>query len=70
MIKKSKFFSLSLQDFIKGSIVSILTGIMTALTPEVTFKKVLLSAVITLLAYLIKNLFTNSNDEILKNEKI
>ena len=74
MNKKSKFFSLSFQDFAKGSIVAILTGLMTFLSGELqsdvtfTFKQVLLSAVIALLAYLIKNLFTNSNDTVLKSE--
>lgn len=71
---KSKFFSLSFKDFIKGSVVAILTGIMTALTglvnpDEIDFKKVLISAVIALLAYLIKNLFTNNKDEFLKTDK-
>ena len=71
---KSKFFSLSFKDFCKGSIVALLTGIMTALANinnnDITFKEILISAVIALLAYLIKNLFTNSKDELLKTDKL
>lgn len=71
---KSKFFTLSFRDFIRGSIVAVLTGIGTILAEilqtdgTVTFKKVILSSAIALIAYLVKNLFTNSRDQVLKNE--
>jgi hypothetical protein len=70
---KSKFFSLTLKDFIKGSVVAIITGILTALsgiiTPDdIDFKKIGIAAIISFLAYLTKNLFTNSNDKFLKTE--
>jgi hypothetical protein len=71
---KSKFFTLSFRDFLKGSIVAILTGIITALTAivspdEIDMKRVLFSALIGLLSYLVKNLFTNNKDQFLTFDK-
>jgi len=67
---RSKLFSLKTKDFIKGSIVAILTGIGTILASElqtgtITFKKVWMACLIAFIAYLTKNLFTNHNDEFL-----
>lgn len=74
----SKFFTLSTRDLIKGAVVAVLTGIMTFLVEQLKadtaidlllLKQVGLSGLIAFLAYLIKNLVTNSNDEILKPDK-
>lgn len=70
---KSKFFSLSLRDFIKGMIVAILTAAYTyvqsvIITGFFDWKILLFSTVAGFLGYLTKNLFTNSKDQILKNE--
>lgn len=75
----SKFLKLSLKDFVKGLVVAVLTAILTFLQNELVagsvvdlqlLKRVGVSAAIAFLAYLIKNLFTNNNDEILKPDKI
>jgi hypothetical protein len=74
MLKKSKFLSIGTKDFIKGSIVAVLiavgTFLQTVLTAgsELNYKQVLISAVIGFISYLVKNLLTNSRDEILKPE--
>jgi len=70
---KSKFFSLTLKDFLKGSVVAIITGVLTAVSgiinpDELNLKRIGMAAIISFLAYLTKNLFTNSKDEILKPE--
>lgn len=74
----SKFFTLSTRDLIKGAVVAVLTGIMTFLVEQLKadtaidlllLKQVGISGLIAFLAYLIKNLVTNSNDEILKPDK-
>jgi hypothetical protein len=72
---KSKFFSLSFADFIKGSVIAILTGILTFLTSltsienNISVRQIIIASVIGLLSYLIKNLFTNNKDEFLKTDK-
>lgn len=74
----SKFLKLNVRDFVKGLIVAILTGILTFLTDALArgeqinidfLKRVGLSAAIAFIAYLIKNIFTNSTDKILTTEK-
>ena len=67
---KSKFFNLNFKDFLKGSIVAILTGIGTFLASvtDPSLTEIIKTAVIAMLAYLAKNLFTNSQDHILKSE--
>ena len=66
----SKFFALGLKDIVKGLIVAFLTALITGLYQLiqvgpfelnwVTFQPIVLSSVGAALAYLIKNLFTNS----------
>jgi uncharacterized membrane protein YfcA len=77
-MKKSKFFTLSKRDFFRGLIVAVLTAIGSYLSAQITasvwvdeqlFKRVALTGVVALIAYLLKNLFTNSNDDFLTNEK-
>ena len=64
---KSKFLRLGAKDFIKGSVIAILTAIGTALTiDEPTLKKVGIAALVGFISYMTKNLFTNSNDQLLK----
>ena len=66
---KSKFLKLGVNDFIKGAVIAILTAIGTVLTiDEVTIKKVALAALVGFISYLTKNLFTNSQDKILKTD--
>lgn len=70
---KSKLFRLSLTDFQKGLIVAILTGGYTyiqsvTLTGVFDWKIFFISLSSGFLGYLTKNIFTNSNDKILKSE--
>ena len=76
---KSKMFSLNGKDLLKGFVVavsmSVLTGVYAAIEGGnfaftwAFFQPVLITGLGAGIAYLIKNLFTNSNDEILKSEK-
>jgi VIT1/CCC1 family predicted Fe2+/Mn2+ transporter len=74
----SKFLNLNLVDLGKGLIVAVITAVLTfayeALQSGTLFapgalKNIGLVAGSALLAYLIKNLFTNSTGQILKSEK-
>jgi len=74
---EAKLFSLKAKDFIKGLILAIITAVVTFLTDalqsgitiDVTFyKRIALAAVIAFMAYLVKNFFTNSNDQFAKPE--
>lgn len=74
---KSKFLSLSTRDWIKGLIVAIITAVITALYEAIIagkpldltlLKSVGLVALAAGLAYILKNLGTNSAGEILKTE--
>jgi hypothetical protein len=76
-MKSSKFFALNWKDFFKGLLVAVISAIITTLYELVqtgdflnvgTLKKVGLVALSAFLAYLIKNLFTNSSNEPLKSE--
>jgi len=61
---KSNLFWLNIKDFVKGGILAILTGLLTALTPTTDLKTVLIAVVASFVAYLIKNYFTDHNDNI------
>ena len=75
---KSKFLRLHLNDFVKGLILAIITGLITILTNELQagsaidaafWKRICIASVIAFLSYLVKNLFTNNSDEFLKTDK-
>jgi len=72
---KAGFFNLKTKDFIKGLILAVITAVITFLTDmlnlgvEFEWKKILITSVIAMLSYLVKNLFTNSEDEFLKKEQ-
>ena len=76
---KSKMFSLNGKDLLKGFVVAVsmavLTGVYTAIEAGnfaftwAFFQPVLITGLGGGIACLIKNLFTNSNDEILDSEK-
>jgi hypothetical protein len=72
----SSIFTLNKADFIKGLIIAIITAVITLLyntvqTGSLTFdwKAISTAAASAALAYIMKNLLTNSNDEFLKKEK-
>jgi hypothetical protein len=77
-MKGSKFFSLDWKDFFKGLVVAVFSAFITFLYEAIqagefwnleTLKKGGLVAVAALLAYLLKNLLTNSTGEPLAGEK-
>jgi hypothetical protein len=72
-MKKSKFLNLDTRDLIKGVIVTVastaITGLVTVLNsgtmPTVMqLKGIGIAGLSAGLAYLLKNFFTNSNDQI------
>jgi bacteriorhodopsin len=72
----SSIFTLNKADFIKGLIIAVITAIITLLyntvqTGSLTFdwKAISTAAASAALAYIMKNLLTNSSDEFLKKEK-
>ena len=75
---KSKFGKLGKNDFWKGLIIAILTAIFSSIVvvfqngtdfKTLNWFPVLSSTVIAFCSYILKNLFTNSNDEFLKADK-
>ena len=75
---KSKFLNLDLKDLLKGAIVAVVTALLTGLYELITaggdltwlnLKPVLLTSLAALISYLLKNMFTNSDGEILSREK-
>jgi len=75
-MKNTKFFTLGFADLIKGFIVAILgafiAGILDVLNTHqfpTDFAPILYSSLASGLAYLLKNLVTNSDDEFLIPEK-
>lgn len=73
----SNLFSLNLRDLVKGAVVAALAVIAAAVTTSLEagavptleqWKGIGWSGLMAGAAYLLKNLFTNSNDEIMKPE--
>jgi hypothetical protein len=72
---KSSLFTLNKADFVKGLVIAVLTAVITAVyttvqTGILTFdwKSISIAALSAALAYITKNLLTNSNDEFLKKD--
>lgn len=72
----STFLSLNLQDLIKGLIMAVLGTVLTIVydvvqTGSLTFdwKQIATAAATTAIAYLLKNLVSNSAGQFLKKEK-
>jgi len=74
---KSKFLTLDAKDIVKAIILTFITALLsgiyqllqtgTLLTGE-SLKPVLMTSIASVIGYLLKNVFTNSNDEFLKSE--
>jgi hypothetical protein len=71
----STFLNLNFNDFVKGLAVAVLTSVLTIVydvvqTGSLTFdwKHIGTAAITTAIAYLLKNLFTNSTGTLLKKE--
>lgn len=77
-MKNAKLFSMNLRDVLKGFIVAVLTVVITALSTAIAdgslpdlqeLKSIGLIGLSAGMAYLVKNFFTNSDDQILKKEQ-
>jgi hypothetical protein len=75
----SQFFNLNFKDLAKGAIVAIISAIVTAVIPVIdsgslpTFEQLKAAGWMALTAgvsYMLKNLFTNSDDSFLKGEPV
>ena len=73
---KSSIFTLNKADFLKGLIIAVITAVITILYNTVqvgslsfNWKAISTAAASAALAYIMKNLLTNSDDEFLKKEK-
>lgn len=75
----SQFFNLNLKDLLKGGIVAFISAVVTAIVPVIesgtlpTMEQLKAAGWMALTAgvsYLLKNLFTNSNDAFLKGEPV
>ncbi len=69
---KAGLFKLNLRDFLKGAIVAVITAVITFLIDALQtgasidielLKRVGITSAIAFLSYLLKNLFTNSEDK-------
>lgn len=72
---KSQFLSLDSKDFLKGLVLSVLSAVVTVLYTSIEsgnltfdFKAIGMVALSTALGYIVKNLLTNSKDQLLKTE--
>lgn len=79
-MEKSKLFRLNTRDFFKGLLVAVITAVITFLynlvqAGPLVLDSVLLqgigtTAITAMLAYLMKNLFTNTGGEIATKEPV
>jgi hypothetical protein len=78
-MKKAKLFSINYRDLFKGMIVAVITAVMTFIVNELQsgsvidlklFKRMAVTAAIAFFSYLLKNLFTNSQDEFATTEPL
>jgi hypothetical protein len=74
-MKTSKLFLLNIADFGKGLFIAGITASLTALSqmltiipPTLDYKQIGLTAFTAMVAYLIKKLSTNSNNELFRSE--
>ena len=77
-MEKSKFFLLNWRDFSKGFIVAVITVLLTGLyqaieagqfpTSWAQWRVILIASLGAGIAYIIKNLLSNSQDKFLKKE--
>lgn len=71
----SPFLTLNLKDFLKGLLVAVLTAVVTIIYNTVQasslafdWKAIGTVALASAIGYIVKNLFTNSNNEFFKKE--
>ncbi|MCY7291353.1 MAG: hypothetical protein LH615_04140 [Ferruginibacter sp.] len=73
----SKLFTLNVQDLSKGLIIAVLTSVLTVIFQSLqlgelnfNWKLILLTALTSSVAYLLKNLATNNEGEILSKDSL
>lgn len=73
----SSLFSLNSKDWIKGLVVAVLTAVITVVYNTIQvgelvldWKAISVAAISAALAYITKNLLTNSNDQLLTKEPV
>jgi hypothetical protein len=71
----SSFLTLNTRDFVKGLFIAVITAVITVVyttiqtgTLSFDWKVISTTALSAALAYIMKNLFTNSNDQLLKKD--
>ena len=71
----SSFLTLNTRDFVKGLFIAVITAVITVVyttiqtgTLSFDWKTISTTALSAALAYIMKNLFTNSNDQLLKKD--
>jgi flagellar biosynthesis protein FliQ len=71
----SSFLTLNTRDFVKGLFIAVITAVITVVyttiqtgTLSFDWKIISTTALSAALAYIMKNLFTNSNDQLLKKD--
>lgn len=71
----SSFLTLNTRDFVKGLFIAVITAVITVVyttiqtgTLSFDWKTISTTALSAALAYIMKNLFTNSNDKLLKKD--
>jgi hypothetical protein len=71
-MKRSKLLRLGKNDYVKGLIVAVITAVLAALYQTlktgyvISYKEVATVSAISAIGYILKNLGTNENGEILK----
>lgn len=74
---KSKIFGINLKDIVKALVLAFLTAFLTGLYQLIqtggviswqTMQPILFTSVAAVLAYILKNFLTNSEDKFLKKE--
>jgi hypothetical protein len=75
-MKNSSFLQLNMKDFIKGLLVAVISAVLTIVYTSVQagnlnfdWKAIGTTALTTAIAYLVKNLFQNTNGEIALESK-
>lgn len=78
-MEKSKFISLDTKDAIRGVVMAVIGSVLTALVEilqigafpsRAQWKIIIIGGLATGAAYILKNLFTNSQDQLFKKETI
>jgi len=76
---RSPFFRLNWQDILKGLVTAFFSALVTGVyellktggvIDWITIRPILISSVASMLGYLIKNLFTNSEGKLFKKEPL